>query len=131
MPQGQGECVLLVDDEESILRATRHALEKNGYKVLTASDGGEGLTVYKQHAEEIRVVITDLMMPFVDGQTFLGDLRQINEQVCVVAISGRYEKSSPPEELRSVVQAFLCKPFGTDLLLETLDRVLHQPRTVS
>ena len=67
LPLGNGELILVVDDEDSIREITRSTLETFGYTVLTASDGTEALALYADKKNEIAVVLTDMVMPFMDG----------------------------------------------------------------
>jgi two-component system, cell cycle sensor histidine kinase and response regulator CckA len=73
---GQGELILLVDDEAPIREITRATLEANGYKVITASDGAESATLYAQNIEETRVVLMDMAMPNIDGLASIRVLRK-------------------------------------------------------
>ena len=66
---GNGELILMVDDENSIREIAKEALPTFGYQVLTASDGTEALALFAQQRNEVQCVITDMMMPFMD----LGD----------------------------------------------------------
>eukprot|EP01031_Cornospumella_fuschlensis_P019632 gene19632-24054_t len=66
-PRGNGEVVLVVDDEESVRSITRRTLEAFGYNVMTACDGAEAVAIYAQHRASIKVVLTDMMMPVMDG----------------------------------------------------------------
>ncbi len=61
--------VLIVDDEVPILTITGQTLQAHGYRVLKATDGAEAVALYAQHKGEVAVVLTDMMMPFMDGQT--------------------------------------------------------------
>jgi CheY-like chemotaxis protein len=124
-PLGQGELVLLVDDEASIRLTTRQALENNGYWVTVAGDGVEGLARYRQFSQEVRVVVTDLVMPFMDGPTFIRELRRVNSEALVIVVSGCQLEDDLPGEVGVPVQAYLSKPFSTEALLEVLYRVLH------
>jgi PAS domain S-box-containing protein len=125
LTQGRGELVLLVDDEESIRRVARQALERHGYRMIEASDGSQGLAQYKQHQSELRLVITDLVMPFMDGPAFIRSLRRLNPQVRIIAMSGHQSKARagclPPQS----VQALLAKPFNAAELLQSLKQALH------
>ena len=125
LPQGQGELVLLVDDEESIRRVARQALERHGYRMIEASDGMQGLTQYTQHQSEVQLVITDLAMPFTDGLALIHTLRQLNPQVKIIAMSGHQSKASASHLPPKLVQALLTKPFHAADLLQTLQQVLH------
>jgi PAS domain S-box-containing protein len=125
LAQGQGELVLLVDDEESIRRVARQALERHGYRMLEASDGTQGLAQYTLHQSEVRLVITDLAMPFMDGLAFIHALRQLNPQVKIIAMSGHQSKASVGNLPATSVQVLLTKPFNAAELLQSLKQALH------
>jgi PAS domain S-box-containing protein len=125
LAQGQGELVLLVDDEESIRRVARQALERHGYRMIEASDGTQGLAQYTQHQSEVRLVITDLAMPFMDGLALIHALRKLNPQVKIIAMSGHQSKASAGHLPRDSVQALLAKPFDAAELLQALRQALH------
>jgi two-component system, cell cycle sensor histidine kinase and response regulator CckA len=125
LPQGRGELVLLVDDEESIRRVARQTLERHGYRMIEASDGTQGLVQYTQHQSEVRLVITDLSMPFMDGPAFIRALRRLNPQVRIIAMSGHQSKLHVGHLPPKSVQALLTKPFDAAELLQTLQRALH------
>src|SRR5205814_691632 len=88
LPVGYGECILIVDDEASIREITRATLEAFSYKTLTACDGIEAVELYARHKEEIRVVLTDVMMPIMDGPLTIRSLQRINPKVKIIAVSG-------------------------------------------
>lgn len=120
---GKGELVLLVEDEKAILEITRATLESNGYSVITAADGIEAVSIYIQRQKEISVVITDMMMPFMDGPSTIRALRKINPLVKIIAVSGlkaSEEKGSLPFDVK-----FLMKPYTAQQLLEVLYNVIH------
>jgi PAS domain S-box-containing protein len=125
LAQGQGELILLVDDEESIRRVARQTFERHGYGMIEASDGTQGLAQYKQHRSEVRLVITDLAMPFMDGPAFIHALRELNPQVKIIAMSGHQSKAAVGNLPPKSVQALLSKPFNASELLKTLKQVLH------
>jgi CheY-like chemotaxis protein len=125
LPQGQGELVLLVDDEESIRRVARQTLERHGYRMIEASDGTQGLVQYTQHQSEVRLVITDLSMPFMDGPAFIRALRRLNPKARIIAMSGHQSKLHVGHLPPKSVQALLTKPFDAAELLQTLQRALH------
>jgi PAS domain S-box-containing protein len=88
LPRGHGELVLVVDDEEGIREVTRGTLQAFGYSVLTANDGTEAVVIFAQNKEQIKVVLTDMMMPFMDGTATIRALRKIDPQVKIIASSG-------------------------------------------
>jgi PAS domain S-box-containing protein len=126
LPQGGGELVLVVDDEKSVRQVTRKLLERNGYRVIEAAEGAEGITQYVANQKEVQVVLTDLAMPVMDGPAFIRVLRRLNPQVRIIAMTGYQSKLSLPADLGVLGQAHLSKPFTGPVLLQTLQRVLHQ-----
>ncbi|HEY9884465.1 MAG TPA: PAS domain S-box protein, partial [Thermosynechococcaceae cyanobacterium] len=75
LPFGNGELVLVVDDEAMIRQTTQASLEANNYTVLTANDGIEAIALYAQHKDSIHLVLVDMMMPSMDGLTAIRTLR--------------------------------------------------------
>ncbi len=78
IPQGDGELILLVDDEMSIREVAKTSLEKYHYQVLTASDGIEAIALYAQHKNDISTVLIDMIMPEMDGVTTIRTLQKMN-----------------------------------------------------
>lgn len=123
LPKGSGELILLVDDEEPIRLITKGTLESFGYRVLTANDGTEAIALYAQHKDQISVVLTDMMMPFMDGQATIRALSKINPNVKIIAASGLTAHEKDIENIETV-KLFLTKPFTAEKLLKALDIVL-------
>jgi two-component system, cell cycle sensor histidine kinase and response regulator CckA len=124
LPQGRGELVLVVDDEESVRQVLRQVLERNGYRAIEAANGAEGMTQYVAHQHDVRVVVTDLAMPTMDGTALIRALRRLNPRVRVIAVSGHQSKVKLSNDLGVPEAARLSKPFGGVVLLEALKRVL-------
>ena len=119
-----GGTVLLVDDDEMLLMSTRRLMVLLGFTLLTATDGVEGLDVFRQHQAEICLVITDLSMPRMDGWGLLTALRQLAPNLPVILASG-YDKAqvmSNPTPERP--QAFLNKPYDLQQLRDALGQAL-------
>lgn len=125
LPQGDGELVLLVDDEVLILEMARATLESYGYRVLTAAGGAKALAAYQQHRDEVQVVVLDMMMPEMDGPATMKALRAMDPQVRVVASSG-FQRPGAAWETIEGVQAFLPKPYSDEQILRTLRKVLDE-----
>jgi two-component system, cell cycle sensor histidine kinase and response regulator CckA len=125
LPKGSGELVLVVDDEKSVRDVTRRLLERNGYHVIEAAEGAEGITQYVAHQKKVQVVLTDLAMPVMDGPSFIRVLRRLNPQARVIAMTGYQSKSSLPVDLGVPAEDRLSKPFNGVVLLKTLHRMLH------
>jgi PAS domain S-box-containing protein len=125
LPLGQGECVMVVDDEATIREVTRSTLERFGYQVVLASDGAEALALYAQRRAEIAVVITDMMMPVLDGVTTIHALRRINPEVKIIAASGLMTDTQNRAALEAGAAEILEKPYTADAILLGLNRLLH------
>jgi len=124
LPTGKGELILVVDDEAAIRDITKTSLETYNYRALTASDGIEAIALYAEHRQEISVVLTDMMMPSMDGATTIRTLRKIEPHVKIVAVSGLVSKDKLAQVASIGVKTFLAKPYTTKELLTTLHEVL-------
>ena len=117
---GQGLTILVVDDEEAILQVASAALERAGYRVLTANEGTTAIALYTRDHLEISAVLLDVMMPGLDGLRTLDELRRIDPDVRVVACSGLRTTKRESETVEHGAFAFLPKPFSDVQLLEAL-----------
>jgi two-component system cell cycle sensor histidine kinase/response regulator CckA len=125
LPAGRGELILVVDDEEAIRQITKGTLETFNYRVLTASDGTEAVALYAQHREEVAAVLTDMMMPFMDGPATIRALQKMNPKVRIIAASGLGASDKAAEAASVGVHNFLPKPFTAEKLLKTLAELLR------
>jgi two-component system, cell cycle sensor histidine kinase and response regulator CckA len=125
LPAGRGELILVVDDEDSILQITKGTLETFGYRVITAGDGTEAVGLYAQNREEVAAVITDMMMPFMDGPATIRALQKMNPQVKIIAASGLAANDKAAEAASAGVHMFLPKPYTAEKLLKALAEVLR------
>lgn len=123
--RGAGETILVVDDEPFILDAAQDMLEGAGYRVRTAANGRLGLEAFERHKGEIDLILTDVMMPEMDGTTLIRTLRARGETVPIVAASGMMGVRM--EEVTAAgANAFLGKPFEALRLLQLLHDQLHR-----
>ncbi len=125
IPMGQGELILVVEDEISLRDITRQILESYGYRVMTASDGTDALAQYIARKGEIRLVITDMMMPYMDGAATIRAIRRVDSEALIIATSGLMVGEYAQEAKGLGVQAFLAKPYTAETLLQTLRDVLE------
>jgi CheY-like chemotaxis protein len=123
-PRGHGECVLVIDDEASVRSITGQTLETFGYRVITATDGADGVAKYAQHMQEIAAVITDMMMPVMDGVATIRALSRMNPDVKIIAASGLATKGAEAEAAGAGVKNFLPKPYTASSLLVALRDLL-------
>ena len=126
-PRGHGECVLVIDDEASVRSITSQTLEAFGYRVVTAVDGAEGVAKYRQLESEITAVLTDLMMPVMDGVATIRALHKLNPEVRIVVASGLTAKAAEAEAAGEGVKNFLPKPYTASALLISLRELLESP----
>jgi PAS domain S-box-containing protein len=124
VPHGKGELVLLVDDEQAIRKITKLTLENYGYRVMTAGDGTEALALFLQHRSDINVVLTDMMMPYMDGPATIRALQKIDPNVKILAASGLASNSKVTDLEGLGIPTLLTKPYTADTLLTTLSEVL-------
>jgi CheY-like chemotaxis protein len=123
--QGNGEQILVVDDEANILKITKMILEKHNYRVLAASDGAEALALFAPQMHSISGVLTDISMPYMDGVALTRALGRMKPDVPIIASTGQGDQPVLAE-LRSLgVKSFLSKPYSTEKLLTTVHDSLH------
>ena len=127
LPRGKGQLVLVVDDEAGLRQATARMLETHGYRVVQAGDGAEALHVYSEHHKEVAAVVTDLMMPVMDGLVAIGILRRLKPGLPVVAASGLGSAEQEEQLVRLGVRHFLTKPYAARALLTGLQELLEAP----
>lgn len=122
--KGNGELVLVVDDEQAICSVLRRALERQNYRVLTASNGQEALELFQEHRADVRLVITDLMMPIMDGVALIRSVRALDPKLPIIAASGLDVDANPAHLSDLGVEELLAKPLGMRPLLEAMHRLL-------
>jgi PAS domain S-box-containing protein len=126
MPRGTGELILVVDDEASVRQITQQTLEAFGYRVVLAVDGAEAVATYARQNPEIAVVLTDMMMPVMDGPATIQVLRKMNPAVRIIAASGLAANGDATQATILGVKHFLPKPYTAETLLKTLKQVLEE-----
>jgi two-component system, cell cycle sensor histidine kinase and response regulator CckA len=122
--RGNGELVLVVDDEPQIRDITAAMLSRNGYRVITAADGAEAVALFATRSSEIDVLITDLIMPHLDGAALANIAVHLNPRVKVLAISG-LSSAGRNGKTERFGGAFLFKPFKIQVLLAAVNSLLH------
>jgi CheY-like chemotaxis protein len=119
--------VLLVEDDMAVRRAARRMLEKVGFNVIEAQDGEEGLSIATGYDGEITVVVTDLMMPRMNGGDFARALSSQRPDSRIVFTSGYTDDSVLRRRLVDTTHAFVQKPFTGDQLVRTITSLLDEP----
>jgi len=126
LPSGNGEMILLVDDEVSICEITKAALQNYGYRVVVANSGPEAVTIYAGKRNEIKLAITDTGMPFMDGHATSMALKKINPALKIIMASGgEMGKNTTETPSDPNISAFAPKPYTVENLLTIVHNVLQ------
>ena len=123
-PKGNGELILLVDDEENIIQVAAATLESFGYRTVSASDGVKGLAEYLEQKQDISLVVTDMSMPGMDGPTMIRALKAIDPSTKIIGMSGLMNAEQTAQLESLDVGAFLTKPFTAEKLLNAIANTL-------
>jgi len=118
----RSETVLLVEDEESLRTLTRTLLQDAGYAVLEASNGGEATEIVRRHAEPIHLLLTDMVMPGINGRALAAKITAMRPETKVVYMSGYTDFGNTG--FQGSEGDFLQKPFTRQGLLRKISEVL-------
>lgn len=126
MKAGQGQLIMVVDDEADLRNMTKRILEKRGYRVLLAESGTAAIEIFHAHLDEIDLVLLDMIMPGIDGIQVYEKLRQIKSDIKVILMSGYL--NNPPFQgiLDTGQETFIRKPWDLSELLGQTQKVLAQ-----
>jgi PAS domain S-box-containing protein len=129
LPHGAGEAILIVDDEPDIIAGVCSLLQRHNYRVYTTAKGSEALEMIQNADLGIEVLMTDIVMPGMDGVTLIQAARAMAPKLRIVASSGLGNDlggSSRAQDLKAMgVKCFLGKPYSTERLLTTLHELLR------
>jgi DNA-binding NtrC family response regulator len=123
--RGSGEMVLLVEDEEMLLDLLQALLEESGYRVLTAKDGMEAVDVYKSHAEEISIVLSDMGLPKLGGWEAFRRMREVNPNIRCILASGYFDPDLRIEMIKEGAIDFIQKPYVPNIILARINEAIH------
>lgn len=124
-PDGAGEAILVVDDEDSVRDATRKMLERHGYRVQVAGEGSQALALFSTRVTEFSLIITDVDMPVMDGLALVRVLRKMAPRLQIIASTG-LSNDQRIEALRLLgIGRPLFKPYTADELLQAVHLALH------
>jgi two-component system cell cycle sensor histidine kinase/response regulator CckA len=120
------DTILLVEDEEAVRSFAARALKLRGYQVLEASGGEEALELVRRHAATIHLLITDVVMPNMDGPTLVRAVRRLRPDMAVIFMSGYAEEAFRRHDENAAELHFLAKPFGLKQLAAKVKDVLSR-----
>jgi PAS domain S-box-containing protein len=126
LPRGDGELVLVVDDEERMRAVVQTTLERFGYRVLLAANGAEAVALYAQNREQIAIVLTDMAMPVMDGPATIVALKSMNPNLNIIGSSGLPSLGDVAKAEGAGVKYFVPKPYTAETLLKILAEALRE-----
>jgi CheY-like chemotaxis protein len=125
-PRGQGQVILIVEDNSSVLEISKAMLEHPGYRVLPAANGAGALQAYYQHKKEIGLVLTDITMPDMSGIELSQALHQENPHLKIIALTGYpldNDQNAKNWHAHGIID-WLQKPITLEQLAQTVSRLL-------
>ena len=126
MSNAGGATILLIEDDEVIRELYRKIFEFKGYRVIEAVDGKDGVDKFAEHRDEISILVTDVMMPNMNGRETYDEIARIKNDVKVIFTSGYH--SVLTHELKEEGFHYLQKPFSPQDLLQKIIEVLAEDR---
>jgi PAS domain S-box-containing protein len=126
LPAGNGELILVIDDENAIREVAKETLITFGYRVMVASDGAEALAIFVAHKDEVKLVITDMMMPYMDGPATIRALRRLDPAIKIIVTSGLKAEDKVAEATQIGLKTFLPKPYTAEKLLKAVAAALTE-----
>ncbi len=124
LERGNGELILVIDDEAPIRAVARRTLERHGYRVMLASNGAEAVALFAVHRKDIALVLTDMTMPVMDGPATILALRSIDADVRIVGSSGLAANGNVARAVDAGVKYFVPKPYTAEVMLKVLRKAL-------
>jgi len=123
---GDGETILVVDDDKIFRESTCEVLRRMGYLTMAARDGAEAIQLFGQHQDSIRLILMDILMPGIRGVQAVKEIRRISETVPVIYLTA-YDRSTPMEaEVYEEHAELINKPFRISTLSQTIQKVLKK-----
>ena len=118
------ETILVVDDEEALREVTCRILTRNGYMVITAASGAQAIELVAAHAGPIDLVLSDVIMPKMQGPTVVSEVRQLRPGIRVLFMSGHAQPVLEAEAVLGAEFQLVEKPFDQAMLLAKVREVL-------
>ena len=123
--KANGELIMVVDDEEDLCEMAKRIFEKRGFKVVIAGSGKTAIEVFENHADEIKLVILDMILPEGDGTKVYKKIKELNKNSKIILTSGYIHNAPFQELLENNEEHFLPKPWDLPELIQEAERVLE------
>lgn len=117
LPTGHGELILVVEDEEAVCELTKTTLENYGYRVVTANNGVQGISRFEEYKDEVRALVTDTDMPYMNGMGAIHAIREMKPDIPVIIASGSKRDTEWMRRVETENVINLSKPFSVEQLL--------------
>jgi CheY-like chemotaxis protein len=127
LPSGQGQRILLVDDEPEVARLSDRILQRQGYLVTTFTDPARALAAFRAEPRQFELLLTDFTMPGLTGLQLASAVREIRPDLPVILCTGYRANVDARDTSQAGIKEILGKPFDLQLLVETVHRVLNPP----
>ena len=125
VPQGRGEIILFVEDNELMREVGKQILLDLGYQVVTASNGREALDIFRE-MEKVDLIFTDVVMPEIGGAAMLHEIRNMNSDVKAVAVTGHILAEDLDQLREAGVDTIIRKPYDVDILAAAVREALDE-----
>jgi two-component system cell cycle sensor histidine kinase/response regulator CckA len=120
------EMILVVEDEEMLSLLLKAMLEERGYRVMIAKDGQEGLDIYREHHDEIDLVLSDMGLPKLGGYEMFMEMKELNVKIKVILASGYFEPNLKVDLVNAGAKDFIQKPYIAESILNRIREVLDE-----
>lgn len=118
------ETVLIVDDSAIMRNLVRQTLSSGGYEVAMANDGQQGLEAWRSAAGSIDLIITDINMPVMDGLTLIEEIRKIDQDVPILALTSESDEEMRNRGVEAGANGWIVKPFHGAQFLDIVRQIL-------
>ncbi|HLX95222.1 MAG TPA: ATP-binding protein [Verrucomicrobiae bacterium] len=120
LPAGHGELILLMDDEATVRQLTQTTLQNYGYRVVTAKSGLDGMTVFEEYKDEIKVLVSDTDMPVLDGIAAIRAIQKLKPEIPVIITSGTERDREQLAGIDRTHLIILEKPYSVEQILNAV-----------
>ncbi len=130
IPMGDGARILLVDDDDLVIQSGQSILKRLGYQVMIENSSKEALKVFRNHADEFDLVITDISMPQITGLKLAEEFLKIRADIPIILFSGHHDMIDEKKAFDIGVKALMMKPIKPQAMAKTIEEVLEQTMVV-
>jgi CheY-like chemotaxis protein len=117
--------ILVIEDEEAVCELTKTTLENYGYRVISAQNGVQGISLFEEHKHEVKALVTDTDMPYMDGMGVVHAIKELNPAIPVIIASGSNRDTDQLRKMDMEHLTNLGKPFSAEQLLIAVGMVIQ------